>query len=67
MKGTTWEPVPGSESQHIPVAIGEAGDAQMEHDNVQPNEPIDEETTTDELPKFSYDKLHVSQKTIGKY
>ena len=30
MKGTTWEPVPGSDSQHILVNINEAGIAQDE-------------------------------------
>ena len=67
MKGTIWEPVPGSDSQHVPVSIDDTGVAQDEDDDKQPNETIDDEVPGDGPHKFNYDKLHVLQKAIRKY
>ena len=66
MKGTIWEPVPGSDSQHVPVSIDERGIAHEEDDNLQTIEPIDDETGNDERPKANFDKMHVSQKALRK-
>ena len=67
MRGTTWEFVPGSDTQHIPVSIDERGVAQREDDITQSAEPIDDETEDIVNPKVNFDKLHVSQKAVRKY
>ena len=67
MRGTTWELVPGSDSQHVPVSIDERGVAQHEDDITQRDEPPDDEADDMMIPKANFDKLHVSQKAVRKY
>ena len=43
MRATTWEFVPGVESQHVPVDIDEIGIVQRDEDEGMSYDPIDDE------------------------
>ena len=67
MRGTTWEPVPGVDGDHVPVDIDEDGFAQHENHDRQPSEAIDDECTQEVQPRINHDKLFVSRKAVQKY
>ena len=67
MKGTTWEPVPGVDGNHVPVDIDDKGVAQDEDHEHQQTETIDDEGMQDVQPRINHDKVYVSRKAIQKY
>ena len=69
MKGTPWEPVPGRQSQHIPVAIGDDGAVMDEETKtLQPaDKGQDGEAADEKQYRFHPDQLHVSRKAIARY
>ena len=68
MRGVPWEPVPGRQSQHIPVEIGQDGqtlDEPAENQFLQ-KEDVGEDEREPEYNNKTHN-LHISQKAISKY
>ena len=69
MKGLPWEPVPGRQSQHVPVMIGDDGtvlDEEAENVKTRPKFAEEEDPSERRYMK-NPDQLHVSKKAIAKF